>query len=58
MDLNHDKQIQSLLCYRYTIGQMSAPTLKLWPTESRVVKGMMLKAVKRVAPSGARPKSP
>lgn len=20
MDLNHDKQIQSLLCYRYTIG--------------------------------------
>ena len=24
MDLNHDKQIQSLLCYRYTIGQMGA----------------------------------
>ena len=24
MDLNHDKQIQSLLCYRYTIGQVSA----------------------------------
>ena len=23
MDLNHDKQIQSLLCYRYTIGQIS-----------------------------------
>ena len=22
MDLNHDKQIQSLLCYRYTIGQL------------------------------------
>lgn len=21
MDLNHDKQIQRLLCYRYTIGQ-------------------------------------
>jgi hypothetical protein len=21
VDLNHDKQIQSLLCYRYTIGQ-------------------------------------
>ncbi len=20
VDLNHDKQIQSLLCYRYTIG--------------------------------------
>ncbi len=25
MDLNHDKQIQSLLCYRYTIGQWRAP---------------------------------
>jgi hypothetical protein len=24
MDLNHDKQIQSLLCYRYTIGQKGA----------------------------------
>jgi hypothetical protein len=24
MDLNHDKQIQSLLCYRYTIGQVGA----------------------------------
>ena len=22
MDLNHDKQIQNLLCYRYTIGQL------------------------------------
>jgi hypothetical protein len=22
--LNHDKQIQSLLCYRYTIGQAGA----------------------------------
>jgi hypothetical protein len=26
MDLNHDKQIQSLLCYRYTIGQTGAAT--------------------------------
>ena len=26
MDLNHDKQIQSLLCYRYTIGQCEAGT--------------------------------
>ena len=25
MDLNHDKQIQSLLCYRYTIGQTRWP---------------------------------
>ena len=28
MDLNHDKQIQSLLCYRYTIGQTSVPNLE------------------------------
>lgn len=26
MDLNHDKQIQSLLCYRYTIGQWYGPS--------------------------------
>ena len=25
MDLNHDKQIQSLLCYHYTIGQPGVP---------------------------------
>ena len=24
LDLNQDKQIQSLLCYRYTIGQIYA----------------------------------
>ena len=24
LDLNQDKQIQSLLCYRYTIGQFKA----------------------------------
>ena len=35
MDLNHDKQIQSLLCYRYTIGQAGARTnLKISPGES------------------------
>ncbi len=28
MDLNHDKQIQSLLCYRYTIGQTRGITLE------------------------------
>ena len=27
MDLNHDKQIQSLLCYRYTIGQTATGRL-------------------------------
>ena len=34
MDLNHDKQIQSLLCYRYTIGQTGVGRLKLLPLES------------------------
>ena len=28
MDLNHDKQIQSLLCYRYTIGQNDGSKLQ------------------------------
>ena len=32
MDLNHDKQIQSLLCYRYTIRQCSGGQgTNLWP---------------------------
>ena len=35
MDLNHDKQIQSLLCYRYTIGQAGVERkLKILDTES------------------------
>jgi hypothetical protein len=34
MDLNHDKQIQSLLCYRYTIGQTSAFKVELCCRES------------------------
>ena len=38
MDLNHDKQIQSLLCYRYTIGQAGAlDRLNALPRESRFV---------------------
>ena len=37
MDLNHDKQIQSLLCYRYTIGQAGASSrLKNFVSESRL----------------------
>ena len=36
MDLNHDKQIQSLLCYRYTIGQTSAYTVAVSRGESRL----------------------
>ena len=35
MDLNHDKVIQSHLCYRYTIGQSGGPQkLKISVTES------------------------
>ena len=34
MDLNHDKQIQSLLCYRYTIGQTIAFKVELCRRES------------------------
>ena len=35
MDLNHDKQIQSLLCYRYTIGQAVAlDRLNAFPGQS------------------------
>jgi hypothetical protein len=36
MDLNHDKQIQSLLCYRYTIGQKRALKVGCPPAESRL----------------------
>ena len=36
MDLNHDKQIQSLLCYRYTIGQTSALKVECPSEESRI----------------------
>ena len=41
MDLNHDKQIQSLLCYRYTIGQAGAVNrLIALERESRKVKSV------------------
>jgi hypothetical protein len=36
MDLNHDKQIQSLLCYRYTIGQTGAAKVERCRAESRL----------------------
>ena len=35
MDLNHDKQIQSLLCYRYTIGQTGMARISEGGGESR-----------------------
>lgn len=34
MDLNHDKQIQSLLCYRYTIGQTNGTKVEFCRPES------------------------
>ena len=37
-DLNLDKQIQSLLCYRYTIGQTSASKLEYSRAESSLMK--------------------
>ena len=40
MDLNHDKQIQSLLCYRYTIGQTGARTKVKFPRRSQVATNM------------------
>ena len=36
MDLNHDKQIQSLLCYRYTIGQTGTSKVEPPRSESRL----------------------
>jgi hypothetical protein len=36
MDLNHDKQIQSLLCYRYTIGQTNDSKVGVRTGESRL----------------------
>ncbi len=40
MDLNHDKQIQSLLCYRYTIGQGNVVKLEHFRKESRHCGGV------------------
>jgi hypothetical protein len=37
MDLNHDKQIQSLLCYRYTIGQTGPPKVAFQVPPSRTL---------------------
>ncbi len=40
MDLNHDKQIQSLLCYRYTIGQsVASPRLNVFTVGSSCALG-------------------
>jgi hypothetical protein len=49
MDLNHDKQIQSLLCYRYTIGQAGAfDRLKGFLSPSSQQTGSALRAMNGV----------
>ncbi len=45
MDLNHDKQIQSLLCYRYTIGQSRTLKLNGLRCESRIVEELKRSSV-------------
>ena len=50
MDLNHDKQIQSLLCYRYTIGQTGVIKLERLPVESRRDGGRRVGRVTPCAP--------
>ena len=47
MDLNHDKQIQSLLCYRYTIGQTSVSKVEFPAKESRTVKTISTKNLRQ-----------
>ena len=47
MDLNHDKQIQSLLCYRYTIGQTGTSKVGPSPAESRLVKSLVVELLNR-----------
>ena len=47
MDLNHDKQIQSLLCYRYTIGQTGTSRVGPSPAESRLVKSLVVELLNR-----------
>ena len=42
MDLNHDKQIQSLLCYRYTIGQNGLVRIKNLIAESSLSESAAL----------------
>jgi hypothetical protein len=56
MDLNHDKVIQSHLCYRYTIGQAGASgKLMSFTGQSRLVKNLNRFSVIRVLSGGALP---
>jgi hypothetical protein len=56
MDLNHDKQIQSLLCYRYTIGQTRGFKVTTSGPESRLAKPGVARSTRTRRPSeAARP---
>ena len=57
MDLNHDKQIQSLLCYRYTIGQDGVSKLDASHGESRFVKPLNRWIVESGGAIGRKPDS-
>ncbi len=52
MDLNHDKQIQSLLCYRYTIGQTSVLKVEPRAPESRLRSYALSRASQRRRSAG------
>ena len=57
MDLNHDKQIQSLLCYRYTIGQTARRKLeRLMNQSSRQTAARLKEQGYTDAPGHAVPK--
>src|SRR5204863_5524129 len=53
MDLNHDKQIQSLLCYRYTIGQTGACKLIGPVLQSRRIQRFNGSRARLIAATGA-----
>ena len=54
MDLNHDKQIQSLLCYRYTIGQDGDSRLRMAGKESRREREVCLSGAHLECTAGGR----
>ena len=51
VDLNHDKQIQSLLCYRYTIGQDGMYRLNILKQSQETLIGGMVELLNRSADS-------
>ena len=55
MDLNHDKQIQSLLCYRYTIGQAPGTKVEVLRGESSGSQVLHQEPFSRLAANNSRP---